>query len=280
MRATLLLLAGWGVLAVLGGGAASGWAMVETPAVESWQPVTAEIGASEVITWSAYLPFVARTAYECQPIPGEEYGTLDVTGPPTDRPAAEHADLNLALRGYEVTDAFLGLVHYNGDFDPKAPQLSGLFVPQRLPAFTTVYKVYDWNWGCNCRGDLLTKYDVTLAGMGVTPGEKIHVPSSGYAISPDYEVLVLYATEERITLKYTPHDNVVNGYTIHVENVCVEPSLLALYQQWNGAGRAELPALEAGQAFGRARGWEIGVAIRDAGTFMDPRSDKDWWQGW
>ena len=44
-------------------------------------------------------------------------------------------------------------------------------------------------------------------------------------------------------------------------------------------GRARLPALEAGQAFGRARGGEIGVAIRDAGTFMDPRSDKDWWQG-
>ena len=81
MRATLLLLAGWGVLAVLGGGAASGWAMVETPAVESWQPVTAEIGASEVITWSAYLPFVARVAADgCQPIPGEEYGTLDVRG--------------------------------------------------------------------------------------------------------------------------------------------------------------------------------------------------------
>ena len=117
--------------------------------------------------------------------------------------------------------------------------------------------------------------------MGVTPGETIHVPSSGYAIGRGYEVLVLYATEERITLKYTPHDNVVNGYTIHVENVCVEPSLLALYQQWNAdQGRAELPALEAGQAFGRARGWEIGVAIRDAGTFMDPRSDKDWWQGW
>jgi len=279
MKATLLLLAGWGVLAALAGGAASSRAMVETRAVDAWQPIAAEVGASEVITWSAYLPFVARTTDECQPIPGEEYGTLDVTGPPTDRPAEQHADLNLALRGYEVTDAELGLVDIGGGSDPNAPQLRGLFTDHRTPTFTTVYKVYDWNWGCNCRGPLLTQYEVTLAGMGVAPGETIHVPSSGYEIGGGYEVLVLYATEERITLKYTPNDNVVYGYTLHVEHVCVEPSLLALYQEWNALGRGHLPALEAGQAFGRARGGEIGVAIRDVGTFMDPRSQKDWWQG-
>ncbi|MCL7454490.1 MAG: hypothetical protein M8467_15740, partial [Anaerolineae bacterium] len=67
-------------------------------------------------------------------------------------------------------------------------------------------------------------------------------------------------------------------YTVHVENVCVEPSLLALYRQWDAAGRVRLPALRGGQPFGRARGTEIGVAIRDSGTFMDPRSRKDWWQ--
>ncbi len=282
MKAVVLLVAGWAVLAALSGGAASGWAVVETPAVDAWQPITAEVGASEVITWSGYLPFVVRDAGACQPIPGEEYGTLDVTGPPTDRPAEVHADLNLALRGYEVTDAFLGLVDYGGAGDPKAPQLRGLFADSRTPAFTTVYQVYDWNWNCGedgCRGALLTQPKVTLAGMGVTHRETIHVPSSGYDIGGGYEVLVLYATQERITLKYTPNDNVVQGYTLHVENVCVEPSLLALYQYWNKLGRAELPALEAGQAFGRARGGEIRVAIRDAGTFMDPRSQKDWWQG-
>jgi len=69
------------------------------------------------------------------------------------------------------------------------------------------------------------------------------------------------------------------GYTLHVENICVEPSLLALYQAMNAAGRSSLPALRSGQAFGRARG-EIGVAIRDCGAFLDPRSRKDWWKGW
>jgi hypothetical protein len=126
---------------------------------------------------------------------------------------------------------------------------------------------------------LITNPEVTLAGMAVTPGEAIHVPNSGYDIGDGYQVLVLYASTERITLKYTREDNVVYGYTLHVENICVEPTLLALYQSWNDAGRGHLPALRAGQAFGRARSDEIQVAIRDTGAFMDPRSCKDWWQG-
>jgi hypothetical protein len=123
---------------------------------------------------------------------------------------------------------------------------------------------------------LLANWPVTLAGLEVTPGETIHVPDSGYSIGSGYEVLILYANTERITLKYTRDDNVVLGYTLHVENVCVEPNLLTLYQVSNNAGRGQLPALQAGQAFGRARGDEIGVSIRDNGTFMDPRLRADW----
>jgi hypothetical protein len=214
----------------------------------------------------------------CEPIPGVEYGTLNVDGPPTDRPAAEHADLNLALRGYELTSAYLGLIDSGGG-DPNAPQLYTLFADERVPDIPAVYQVYDWDWGGNCRGPLLTNPEVTLAGMDVTPGEVLHLPDSGYDIGQGYEALVLYATEERITLKYTREDNVVAGYTVHVEGVCVEPSLLALYNQWDAAGRGELPALRGGQPFGRARGDEIQVAIRDTGTFMDPRSRGCWWQG-
>ena len=80
-----------------------------------------------------------------------------------------------------------------------------------------------------------------------------------------------------ITLKYTGEDNVVQGYTIHIENICVEPDLLALYRNWNEAGREQLPALPGGQALGRALAGEISVSVRDNGTFLDPRSRKDWW---
>ena len=237
------------------------------------------LAASGEMIPRAYLPLVSSYPPGCAPIPGVSYGTLSISGDPTDRPAHLHADLNLALRGYEVTSAYLGLVYHYPTDDPKAPQLYTLFSPQRVPAFTTAYQVYQWDWGCNCRGDLADDFPMTVAGMGVTPGELIHTPASGYDIGSGYEVLVLYATEERITLKYTREDNVVYGYTIHLENICVEPRLLALYQAQNAAGRASLPALRAGQPLGYARSSEIGVGIRDCGMFMDPRSRNEWWQG-
>ncbi len=236
------------------------------------------VRSPDVLTPTVYLPFVP-TFDPCAAIPGESYGALSVVPPPTDRPAEEHGDLNLALRGYARTDAYRGLVDYGGGTDPQAPQLPGLFADDRTPTFGDVYQVHHWDWECNCRGSPITDPEVTLAGMEVTPGETIHVPDSGYHIGGGYEVLVLYASTERITLKYTREDSVVQGYTLHVEDVCVEPNLLALYEAWNDDGRSSLPALQAGQAFGRARGGEIGVAIRDNGTFLDPRSRKDWWQG-
>jgi len=245
----------------------------------------AAIRSSDVLTTYVYLPFIAK-AEVCQPIPDESYGDFPVNGDHTDPPAEEHPDLNLSLRGYELTHAYKGLVDYSGGSDPNAPQLPGLFADNRTATFSNVYQVYGWDWECNCRGPLITNPEVTLAGLAVTPGETIHVPDSGYSIGGGYEVLVLYATSDRITLKYTPNDDVKEGYTLHVENICVEvenicvePRLLALYQSWNDAGRGSLPALRAGQAFGRARGSEIGVVIRDWGAFMDPRSRKDWWQG-
>jgi len=236
----------------------------------------AAIKTSNALT--VYLPLVSKLIDPCAPIPGASYTALSVLPPPTDRPAAEHADLNLALRGYEPTGAYLGLID-NTVSDPNAPQLAGLFTDNRVPTFTHVYQVHHWDWSCNCRAGPITNPAVTLAGFQVAPGEIINTPASGYDIGGGYQVLVLYASAERITLKYTREDNVVYGYTIHVENVCVEPNLLALYQSWNEAGRGSLPALRAGQPFGRARGDEIQVAIRDTGAFMDPRMRGDWWQG-
>ena len=63
------------------------------------------------------------------------------------------------------------------------------------------------------------------------------------------------------------------------DSVCTDPDLLALYRQNHAAGRGNLPALRGHQAFGVAVGSEIQVAVRDTGTFMDPRSRNDWWQG-
>jgi len=265
---------------ILGGGLTVELPQADLAVVHDTTPAPAapdlSAGVSGELIPRAYLPFAAKPA-GCTPIPGVNYSTLSAIPAQDPRPAEEHADLNLALRGYEVTSAYLGLVEYGGPADPGAPKLYTLFADRRVPAFTTAYQVYGWDWDCNCRDDLLTDWPVTLLDMGTAPGEVLYLPDSGYDIGSGYEALVLYASEERITLKYTREDDVVEGFTIHVEKICVEPSLLALYQESNDAGRGELPALRAGQPFGRARGTAIGVAIRDAGLFMDPRSRWDWW---
>ena len=176
-------------------------------------------------------------------------------------------------------NAHRGLIDVGGPTDQRAPQLPGLFAGQRTPTFSNVYRVNHWDWGSNSRGGPITDFEVTLAGFQVSPGETIHVPEAGYSIGQGNQVLVLYADQERITLKYTGEDSVVSGYAIHVEGVCTEPNLLALYERMNASGRGQLPALRASQAFGRARANEIRVAIRDTGRFMDPRTRKDWWRG-
>ncbi len=224
-------------------------------------------------------PPAAPKVDPCAPIAGQNYGTLPIVGPPTDRPADKHGDINLALRGYEKTGAKAGLIDMSGPTDHRAPQLASLFADKRTPEITTVYRVNNWDWGRNARGNPVTDFEVSLVGMKVAPGEVIGVPKADYDIGQGYQVLVLYASQERITLKYTGEDSVVSGYAIHIDGVCVEPGLLALYEKMNAAGRRQLPALRAEQPLGRARGTEIQVAIRDTGRFMDPRVRKDWWRG-
>ncbi len=255
---------------------------------------------------NTYLPVISRgrpsptpsptpkpspTPDSCQPIPNQHYGTLNIVGDPSDRPAEQHADLNLALRGYapaspNATNRIADNCSAHSD-DTRAPQLCGLFADHRRPIFLGVFRVWQWDWENNRRG---TEFErgllacgqerVSLARLQMTPGEILRVPASGYSIDDagGYEVLVLYASETRITLKYTREDNVVEGYTLHLENICVNPDLLALYLQMNAAGRRNLPALKAGQAFARARGNAMGLVIRDNGNWMDPRCCNDWWR--
>ncbi len=247
-----------------------------TPITESApvaSPTTGPTGTPDILSAGS-----VSTVTACAPIPSESYYAFTLNSPPTDRPAAQHPDLNLSLRGYKPVTAYRGLVDLGGDTAPDAPQLSQLFSDVFLPYARGVYQVYDWNWGTNQPGDLITDPPVTFITLPVTPGETMHLPDAGTNIGLGYAALVLYAEPNRITLKYTGEDNAKRGYTLHLENVCVEPRLLALYGQLNAAGRGQLPALRVDQAFGRASGDTIGIAIRDNGTFLDPRSRKDWWK--
>lgn len=216
------------------------------------------------------------------------------------RPAYNHADKNLALRGYTPnTNPALKrqLVRYPVSRTVRPPQFATLFRPYRVPAFVNLYRVYDWIWAPSpnpgTRGAPLTRWSVTALGLRTTPGESLRVPVSGYSIGAGMAVIVLFADEDSITLRYTRQDSSApRGYTVFVDNICTDPNLLALYRrrdQPNGPRYVyvpptrrpysyKLPTLAAGQVFGRASGAEVVVAITDTGTFMDPRSCGEWWQ--
>ena len=231
---------------------------------------------------TVYLPIISSNV---EPTPPPVFDAIPVEGAPIDRPAAIHGDLNLSLRGYVTTTSDLNLIDHEGPTDSDAPQIAAIFSPPRLPQFVGVYRVNDWNWNCGdngCRGLPLTDYEVTLLEMETSPGEAIAIPSRNQRIydNSTYKVLVLYAEATRITLVYRRSDTPAFGYVVHMEDIAVEPTLVALYQQLNEEGRSQLPALRNGERLGRASGASMKIAVRDTGTFMDPRVRKDWWLGY
>ncbi|HMN28724.1 MAG TPA: hypothetical protein PKE45_11295, partial [Caldilineaceae bacterium] len=239
-------------------------------------PAPAAIALAQPAEQAAGEPTPAATG--CTGIPGESYSALSVASAPTDRPAASHPDFNLALRGYQPATASAALLDLYPAGDWLAPQLTGLLGDHRQPAINSAFQVFDWNWDCNCRGDLLSEPAVSLLGLRVSAGEAIYTPDSPRSLGDGYEALVLFATADALTLKFTREDNVVHGYTLHLLGLCVEPQLLALYTTLDSAGRATLPALRGGQPFGRARSDTLLVGIRDNGQFLEPRSLENWWR--
>lgn len=235
------------------------------------------VSASATLTPMAYLPLVSCPPDPCRPISGASYSSLSVVNPTNPDPET-NPDYNLALLGYDLTDAYKGLVYY-GPGDTNAPQFYYFFGDRRLPVFSNVYRVHGWDWEQMVPlPPPPMPWPVTAVGFEVAAGDEIiHAPDSGYDIGEGYDALVLYASQTQITLKYTREDDIIDGYTVYVDGICVEPSLLALYEQLDASGRQNLPAVQGGQPLGRARNAEIVVSIRDKACPMDPRA-RDWWR--
>lgn len=218
----------------------------------------------------------------------QPYALIPMAGVDLSHPAPLHGDLNLAQRGYTAGAAQAHLIDIGGPVDPDAPQLSQLFAADQPLQISGVYQVADWQWACGehgCRGAALTTPEVTLLGLASQPGTAVYAPARQADIYRDetgnvYVAVVLYAEKHRLTLAYTRDGSVANGYVIHLEQICVDPGLLQLYDEADHAGRQQLPALQPHQPLGTAAAAEVQVAIRDRGAFLDPRSRKDWWHGY
>lgn len=217
----------------------------------------------------------------CATTSGNAYALIPMEAADTTHPDHQHGDLNLALRGYQPSMATKAYVSYAGAVDQGAPQLTALFADQRRPTITNSFQVRDWRWDCDahgCAGDWLTQYEATLMSVATTPGETLFLPKREAELyGGGYMAVVLYAEESRLSIAYTRDGSVANGYAVHLENLCVDPNLLFQYRTGNADGRWQLPGLHNGDPVGTANG-DLLIAIRDRGTFMDPRSTQDWWR--
>jgi len=219
-------------------------------------------------------------AVSCPSSSGSSYDPISVVSGKTPDPASQ-PDINLAVRGFGPANEALTLIDVGGDDDGgKAPQFPTMFSPKRGPDFVTAYRMDNWDWDTNTKGPPIGEPPVTLIGVRAKPGEGIHVPVSQYDIGDGKQVMVLFATKTSLTIKYTREDDIVRGYAIHIDGICVDPELLKLYASLHGSGRSSLPGLAGGQQLGTAQTSEVRIAIRDTGSFMDPRVRKDWWRGY
>jgi hypothetical protein len=231
-----------------------------------------------------FMPMVTgggQAAVNCN-LPQKSYGSIPVTADPQKGNPETNADIHLGFRSWAPVNAEHKLINIDGaGKDPKAPQFPAMFADKRTAAISGTYMRYRWDWDCNCPNPdnpLYSKWDVTVLGLAVQPGETIYTPDSGYDIGGGYEYQVMYAGDSGVTL-YIGKDDDFHGYVVHIEDVCVDPDLVDLYWDLHNDGRKELPALEGHEAFGVALNNEIKVAIRDSGSFLDPRSRLDWWRG-
>jgi hypothetical protein len=239
--------------------------------------------AGDVPTYYVYLP-LALNAYPepaaCNPIPGETYTAISVVledSQPPSPSAEEDAGFNINLLDFHTRSDHQYWVSV-GDGIYSPPQFAYVYADPHRPSISESYQLY-YNGA-----PAISEYrpvDVSALGLPTTPGQVIHVPErfgGGVVIDVHgYKALVLYASQQSITLKYTREDGLAGGYTVHIDGICVEPTLQALYDQVDAEGRTDLPAVFGHQPIGRAWGEEIRIAIRDVGTLLDPRWQNDWW---
>ncbi len=247
----------------------------------------------------AYLPIVIRADFSCADTSTNIYEAGTAYQHDTDnpvRPAYNHADKNIELRGYTPnTDASLvrELVNYGSGDSTQPPQLATLFSPYQVPPFADFHQIHHWSWADSpapgTRGDPITgiHYPVTAVALTLPSNEPLHVPISGYDIGGGAEVIVTFADKDTLTLHYTREDSSSIGYTVHIDNICTDPNLLALYNTLDDESGSrykypslsyELPVLPAGKLFGTTSTGDMVISIVDTGAFMDTRSCDEWWQ--
>ena len=188
---------------------------------------------------------------------------------------AIHPDFNLDIRGFvKSSHATRSTIrpHPEEYVDPHVPDLTTIL--DHPLVIKDVYRVFDWNWTANKKGDLLP--DSTLVSVSTLPNEPIHAPSIGYTLGGVYKYLVIYADTNQVVINSTRNGDVTSGYTLHLKNLQVDNQLLTSYHQLESTGGKQLPAITAATVLGCASSQPLLLAIRDTGTFMPVTDPNDW----
>lgn len=224
-------------------------------------------------------PSVTPQSTTCPTTSTESYDSWGLN--PPDLTANTNPNTNAFLRGYGETTGELKLITYgyppDAPPDPKAPQLNSIL--KNGAQFTHLYKIHKWDEANNRpSNDYENAFPVSVLSLYAKPGQTVNTPDSGYVIGAGYKAMLVFADTKSIAINWTGDDGAIDGYAAHIEGFCVDPNLLALYQQLHNEGRHKMPVLKLGQKIGTAKSNEVRIAIRDSGTFMDPRSKLDWWK--
>jgi hypothetical protein len=254
------------------------------PAAPVYLPAPdAPVTATAVMTHRIHLPLLSY-----QSVPEHRCPTGSTAGWDAMQPgqsfiagAARSPDLNMNVRGWYAVEEFLGFVRYPNLPDLAHPLHLSAVAGSDARSFTAAYQLNDWDWlGCNCAVPRpRSPYPVTMLGLRTTAGQPLHIASRDLPIDPrGFVAMVLYADAGQLALKYTSEDRVDTGYLVHLSHLCVDPNLVALYEQLDAAGRHWLPGVYNDSVVATALEGEVRVSVRDSGAFLDPRSWQDWWQ--
>ncbi len=167
--------------------------------------------------------------------------------------------------------------------DPDAPQLNTItgLDPTQPGSFASACRLTGGNW----EASFLCEKNQSCT--------TVRAPVTGHHAGGDaWDYLVVYADAHAVTLYNMPYDAnehdianhcdkklgdyVLNGYGVRINNINVDPNLVAEYQKdQNILQRRQLPVVKSGDILG----WGTGpcYAITDTDDWMDPRSVLDWW---
>ena len=129
-------------------------------------------------------------------------------------------------------------------------------------------------------------------------GRFINVPKTDYNIGGNYEAMVVFASEDRVTIHIGRHEYITTskmcgsrkcsgGYWIYVKDICVDKQILNTYRSVEAAQRAagadlnpiQLPMVSEGQPLGVAKGNSVIIGVRDDGPFVST-SKPFYWEGY